>query len=150
MDTLLRKLRPRQRSTTWPLEGLLIEPEVSPSPATKAETETPPPSKCCLVVIEEETGDGKHSSDGTFSIPANSRICNQDNLFLGPVPKYLVLGMVHHKGFTGKRNLSPSNFIHNNVEYLSLCQDSRQIPAKAFQPHFGQGILVREFYNMFI
>ncbi|KAI3373848.1 hypothetical protein L3Q82_022430 [Scortum barcoo] len=25
----------------------------------------------------------------TLSIPANSRICNQDNLFLGPVPKYL-------------------------------------------------------------
>ncbi|KAI3356713.1 hypothetical protein L3Q82_003311 [Scortum barcoo] len=50
----------------------------------------------------------------TFSIPANSRICNQDNLFLGPIPKYLVLGMVHHEAFTGKRNLSPFNFIHND------------------------------------
>ncbi|KAI3374106.1 hypothetical protein L3Q82_005924 [Scortum barcoo] len=86
----------------------------------------------------------------TFSIPANSRICNQDNLFLGPVPKYLVLGMVHHEAFTGKRNLSPFNFIHNDVEYLALCQDGRQVPAKAFQPQFGQGISVREFYNMFI
>ncbi|KAI3366332.1 hypothetical protein L3Q82_000496 [Scortum barcoo] len=84
-----------------------------------------------------------HVTVKTFSIPANSRICNQDNLFLGPVPKYLVLGMVHHEAFTGKRNLSPFNFIHNDVEYLALCQDGRQVPAKAFQPQFGQGISVR-------
>ncbi|KAI3358978.1 hypothetical protein L3Q82_015360 [Scortum barcoo] len=54
------------------------------------------------------------------------------------------------EAFTGKRNLSPFNFIHNDVEYLALCQDGRQVPAKAFQPQFGQGISVREFYNMFI
>ncbi|KAI3356498.1 hypothetical protein L3Q82_017703 [Scortum barcoo] len=49
-----------------------------------------------------------------------------------------------------EKNLSPFNFIHNDVEYLSLCQDGRHVPAKAFQPQYGQGILVREFYNMFI
>ncbi|KAI3353894.1 hypothetical protein L3Q82_005101 [Scortum barcoo] len=49
-----------------------------------------------------------------------------------------------------EKNLSPFNFIHNDVEYLALCQDGRQVPAKAFQPQFGQGISVREFYNMFI
>lgn len=58
--------------------------------------------------------------------------------------------MVHHKAFTGKRNLSPFNFIHNNVEYLSLCQDSRQIPAKVFKPQFNNGQSVREFYDMFL
>ncbi|KAI3375744.1 hypothetical protein L3Q82_004042 [Scortum barcoo] len=50
----------------------------------------------------------------------------------------------------GARITSPFNFIHNDVEYLALCQDGRQVPAKAFQPQFGQGISVREFYNMFI
>ncbi|TKS65887.1 hypothetical protein D9C73_028356 [Collichthys lucidus] len=86
----------------------------------------------------------------TYSIPANSRICNQENLFLGAMPKYVVLGMVHHEAFTGRRDLSPFNFVHNNVEYLALCQDGRQVPAKAFQPQFNQGSSVREFYNMFI
>ncbi|XP_070687502.1 uncharacterized protein F54H12.2-like [Pempheris klunzingeri] len=85
----------------------------------------------------------------TYSIPANSRICNQENLFLGSMPKYVVLGMVHHEAFTGRRNLSPFNFIHNDVEYLALCRDGKQVPAKAFQPNFEQGISVREFYNMF-
>ncbi|TWW54774.1 hypothetical protein D4764_0109560 [Takifugu flavidus] len=57
----------------------------------------------------------------TYSIPANSRVCNQENLFLGSIPKYVVLGM-----------------------------DGRQVPAKAFQPDFNNGVSVREFYNMFL
>ena len=85
----------------------------------------------------------------TYSIPENSRICNQENLFLGAIPKYVILGMVHHDAFTGRRDLSPFNFKHNNVEYLALCQDGRQVPAKAFQPQFDQGNSVREFYHMF-
>ncbi|XP_071402891.1 uncharacterized protein F54H12.2-like [Centroberyx affinis] len=85
----------------------------------------------------------------TYSIPQNSRICNQENLFLGTMPKYLVLGMVNHEAFTGRNDLSPFNFIHNDVEYMALCQDGRQVPAKAFQPQFNNNQSVREFYNMF-
>lgn len=85
----------------------------------------------------------------TYSIPENSRICNQENLFLGAMPKYVVLGMVHHDAFTGRRDLSPFNFRHNDVEYLALCQDGRQVPTKAFQPQFDRGNSVREFYHMF-
>lgn len=85
----------------------------------------------------------------TYSIPENSRICTQENLFLGAIPKYLVLGMVHHEAFTGRRDLSPFNFRHMDVEYMALCKDGRQLPAKAFQPQFNNGISVREYYNMF-
>lgn len=86
----------------------------------------------------------------TYSIPENSRVCSQENLFLGSIPKYVVLAMVNHESFTGRRDLSPFNFLHNDVEYLALCQDGRQIPAKAFQPHFNNHISVREFYNLFL
>ena len=85
----------------------------------------------------------------TYSIHENSRICNQENLFLGTIPKYVILEMVHHDAFTGRRDLSPFNFKHNDVEYLALCQDGRQVPAKAFQPQFDRGNSVREFYHMF-
>ncbi|TWW53983.1 hypothetical protein D4764_0287180 [Takifugu flavidus] len=78
------------------------------------------------------------------------RVCNQENLFLGSIPKYVVLGMVHHEAFTGRRDLSPFNFRHYDIEYLALCQDGRQVPAKAFQPDFNNGVSVREFYNMFL
>ncbi|KAL7389077.1 hypothetical protein ABVT39_026128 [Epinephelus coioides] len=65
------------------------------------------------------------------------------------MPKYIVLAMVNHEAFTGKSDLSPFNFAHNDVEYLALCQDARQVSAKAFQPQFNHGLSVREFYNMF-
>ncbi|XP_072768640.1 uncharacterized protein F54H12.2 [Nerophis lumbriciformis] len=85
----------------------------------------------------------------TYSIPENSRVCTQENLFLGTMPKYIVLGMVNHEAFTGRRDLSPFNFQHFNAEYVTLCQAGKQIPSKAFQPQFNQGASVREFYNMF-
>lgn len=65
------------------------------------------------------------------------------------MPKYLILGAVNHEAFMGKSNLNPFNFIHNDAEYLALCQDGRQIPAKAFQQQFNIKQSVREFYNMF-
>uniref|UniRef100_A0A1A8NQ47 Uncharacterized protein n=2 Tax=Nothobranchius rachovii TaxID=451742 RepID=A0A1A8NQ47_9TELE len=85
----------------------------------------------------------------TYSIPQNSRICNLENLFLGAIPKYIVLGLVDHEAYTGRRDLSPFNFRHMNVEYLALSRDGKQIPSKAFQPTFYQGTSVREFYNLF-
>ena len=37
----------------------------------------------------------------TFSIPGGSRICSQENLFLGPLPRYMVIGLVDHTSNTG-------------------------------------------------
>ena len=86
----------------------------------------------------------------TFSIPVGSRICSQENLFLGPLPRYVVIGLVDHASNTGSLNKKPFNFQHFNAEYVALCQDGRQVPAKAFQPQFNNNISVREFYNLFL
>ncbi|KAK2812298.1 hypothetical protein Q5P01_000040 [Channa striata] len=85
----------------------------------------------------------------TFSIPATSRICSQENLFFGTLPNYVVLGLVNHETFTGRSNLNPFNFIHCDLEYLAICQDGCQIPAKPFQPQFENNLSVREYYNLF-
>lgn len=68
-----------------------------------------------------------HVNVKTYSIPENSQICNQDNLFLCTMPKYIVLGIGNHEAFTGKNELSPFSFIHNDVEYMALCQDGWQV-----------------------
>lgn len=85
----------------------------------------------------------------TYSIPENSRVCTQENLFLGVFPKYVVIALLNHNAFTGTRDLNPFDFNHFDMEYLALCKDGRQIPAKAFQPNFNQGNSVREYYNLF-
>ncbi len=54
----------------------------------------------------------------TYSIPENSCICNEENLFLGTMPKYVV-GHGEPQSFTGKRDPSTISFFHNEIKYLS-------------------------------
>ena len=86
----------------------------------------------------------------TFSIPVGSRICSQEILFLCPLPRYMVIGLVDHASNTGSLNKNPFNFQHFNAAYVALCQDGRQVPAKAFQPQFNNNIYVRKCYNLFL
>ncbi|XP_039597116.1 uncharacterized protein F54H12.2-like [Polypterus senegalus] len=83
-----------------------------------------------------------------FSMPAGIRVCNQKNLFLGQLPKYVVIGIVDNEAFSGSSTRNPFNFKHNDVEFLALYMDSEQIPAKPFQPDFASGYSAREYYNL--
>lgn len=78
----------------------------------------------------------------TYSIPQGSRIWPQENLFLGTLLCYVVIGMVDRMAFTSAYHLNLFNFRHADWECLALNQDSRQIPAKAFQPQFDQNLYV--------
>lgn len=42
-----------------------------------------------------------------YTLPAQSRVCSQDNLFLGRLPRYLVIGLVNHAAYVGARNRNP-------------------------------------------
>lgn len=83
-----------------------------------------------------------------FSIPAGSRVCNQENLFLGTLPKSVVLAMVDNDAFTGSYNKNPFAFKHYDLEFLALYVDGHQYPSKPLQPEYGSGSAVREFYQL--
>ncbi|XP_072555006.1 uncharacterized protein [Paramormyrops kingsleyae] len=85
-----------------------------------------------------------------YTLPAQSRVCPQDNLFLGNLPRYIVLGIVDHTAFVGTRNRNPFRFQHCDLEFLSLSVNGRHIPSKPFQPDFNARQSVREFYNLFL
>ena len=86
----------------------------------------------------------------TFSLPAGSRICTQENLFLGPLPKTLIFGMVDNDAFSGAYNKNPFNFKHYDTEFIALYVDGTQYPAKPFQPNFQSGNVVREYYSLIL
>lgn len=44
-----------------------------------------------------------------FSVPVGSRICNQENIFLGTLPKSVVVAMVDNDAYTGHLNKNPFN-----------------------------------------
>ncbi len=47
-----------------------------------------------------------------FSIPAGSRVSNQENLFLGTLPKSIILAMTENSAFSGAYNKKPLCFLN--------------------------------------
>ncbi|XP_067406036.1 uncharacterized protein F54H12.2-like [Emydura macquarii macquarii] len=83
-----------------------------------------------------------------FSIPAGSRVSNQENLFLGQLPKTLVLGFVDNDAFSGNYAKNPFHFKHYDINFVALYVDGEQIPTKPLQPDFEAGRCVREYMNL--
>ncbi|XP_066506087.1 uncharacterized protein F54H12.2-like [Hoplias malabaricus] len=83
-----------------------------------------------------------------FSIPAGTRVSNQENLFLGTLPKSMIIAMVDNDAFTGAYNKNPFAFKHYNLEFLAVYLDGQQFPAKPHQPDFHTGSAVREFFQL--
>ncbi|XP_053323790.1 uncharacterized protein F54H12.2-like [Spea bombifrons] len=95
------------------------------------------------------TGNAKYAiervSMKVFSVPTGSRVCNQENLFLGQIPKFVILAFVDNEAFSGAYDRNPLCFKHNNVNFAALYLDGEQIPAKPFQPDFEHFNAVREY-----
>ncbi|KAK2834689.1 hypothetical protein Q7C36_015390 [Tachysurus vachellii] len=72
------------------------------------------------------------------------------NLFLGPLPKNIIFGMVDNDAFSGSYNKNPFNFKHYDAEFVALYVDGTQYPAKPFQPDFQSDNAVREFYSLIL
>ncbi|XP_060100311.1 uncharacterized protein F54H12.2-like [Heteronotia binoei] len=83
-----------------------------------------------------------------FSIPAESRVSNQENLFWGQLPKLLVIGLVDNKSFSGAHNKNPFNFKHYDINFFALYLDGEQVPTKPLQPDFEGGNCVREYMQL--
>lgn len=84
----------------------------------------------------------------TLSLPVGARVSNQENLFLGTLPKSIILGMVDNDAFSGSYDKNPFAFNHYDLEYLAIYVDGQQLPAKPLQPDFDEGGAVREYYQL--
>ncbi|XP_040263300.1 uncharacterized protein F54H12.2-like [Bufo bufo] len=83
-----------------------------------------------------------------YSIPSGTRITNQENLFLGQLPKTVIIGFVENEAFSGSYNRNPLCFHHYDVNQASLYLDGQQIPARPFQPNFETESAVREYASL--
>ena len=84
----------------------------------------------------------------TFSIPAGTRVCNQENLYIGQIPKFVIIAFVDNEGYTGSYTRNPFNFENYDTEFISLYADGQSFPAKPFQPLFQRGQYTREYYQL--
>ncbi|XP_048350043.1 uncharacterized protein F54H12.2-like [Sphaerodactylus townsendi] len=83
-----------------------------------------------------------------FSIAAGTRVSNVDNLFLGQLPKQLVLALVDNDSFSGEYTKNPFNFKHYNVNFVALYVDGEQTPLKPLQPDYEVGTHAREYMSL--
>ncbi|XP_069832127.1 uncharacterized protein F54H12.2-like [Dendropsophus ebraccatus] len=80
-----------------------------------------------------------------YSIPAGTRITNHENLFLGQIPKTVILGFVDNEAFSGSYQRNPLCFHHYNINHAALYLDGQQIPARPFQLNFEAELAIREY-----
>ena len=75
---------------------------------------------------------------------------NQENLFLGQLPKRLVIGCVAHEVYSCHYSKNPFNFAHYDLNFMALYVDGQQTPAKPLPPNFSGVIYSRSYVNLFI
>ncbi|XP_069478476.1 uncharacterized protein F54H12.2-like [Ambystoma mexicanum] len=83
-----------------------------------------------------------------FSVPACSRVASQDNLFLGQLPKIIVIGFVDNTAFSGDYASNPFNFKYYRINYAALFKDGVVIPAKPYSHSFQNKNTVREYLGL--
>jgi hypothetical protein len=84
-----------------------------------------------------------------ITLPANILNKTIDNIYIGLLPKRIIIGMVRNTAFNGSYRTNPYNFEHFNLNFLSLYIDSIQIPSKPFTPDFGNELFMREYNSLF-
>ena len=82
-------------------------------------------------------------------LPQGQKSFTHDNLFLGQLPKRIVLGLVDNRAFNGDISLNPYNFQHCNLNYLAVHLDGQQVPWAPLQPLFSGSSYIRAFYTQF-
>ena len=65
-----------------------------------------------------------------LTIPGGFGAFNPDNIFLGRIPKRLVLGLVDTEAYNGSYTANPFNFKHHNLSQVGVYVDGEQIPRK--------------------
>ena len=75
----------------------------------------------------------------TFSIPAGNTSSVKENLFVGKLPRRLVIANVLSEAYNGKLSLNPFNFQHFGLNYLCVYVDGERYPNKPLEPNFTTG-----------
>ena len=79
-------------------------------------------------------------------VPTGNMNYVQDNMFLGQMPKRLVIGYVDSNALNGIITKNLFNFKHY---ILALNVDGKQIPSKPLQPDFSNDGYTRSYMGLY-
>ena len=84
-----------------------------------------------------------------YSIAQGAMSHTHENLFLGTLPKRIILWCVDNDAFNGTFEKNPFHAKNNAIKFLAIYVDGRQVPAKPLQPNFETGQYIRSYVNLF-
>ena len=74
-----------------------------------------------------------------LAIPQGFQSFVKDNIFLGQLPKRVVIGMVHNESFAGTISRNPYNFEHFGVNFMQLYTDGEPVVGKPLRLNIEDG-----------
>ncbi|XP_066297290.1 uncharacterized protein F54H12.2-like [Branchiostoma lanceolatum] len=84
-----------------------------------------------------------------ITVPRGHLTTSTDNVFLGQIPRRVVVTLVENTAFQGSYATNPFNFHHFNLNYIGLNIDGETVPHKALTPSFAEGAFVKSYYTLF-
>ena len=84
------------------------------------------------------------------TVPSGKMNYIQDNMFLGQLPKRLIIGCVDSNALNGTITKNHFDFKHYNINFVALNMDGRQIPAEPLQPNFENEGYIRSYMGLYI
>ncbi|XP_064635795.1 uncharacterized protein F54H12.2-like [Lineus longissimus] len=86
----------------------------------------------------------------TFSVNAGTQTVTRDNVYLGQVPRRVIVFMTDNAALVGAKNKNPFNLKHNNLNFISVEANSRTYPAQPLTPSFGtNNRYIRSYMTLF-
>ena len=85
-----------------------------------------------------------------YSVPAGNMSFVQDNIFIGQMPKRIIVACVDNDAFNGNYKKSPFEFQHYSINFISAYVDGQPMPHNPLQPDFGKNNFVRSYHNLFL
>ena len=70
-------------------------------------------------------------------------------MFLGQMPKRLIIGCVESSALNGNITKNPFNFQHFKINFVALNVDGKQIPTKPLQPDFVGDGYIRSYMGLY-
>ena len=73
----------------------------------------------------------------------------KDNIFLGQLPKRVVITMVDTNAYSGAFNLNPYNYEHMDVNFMQLYTDGEPVRSKPLQPNIEDGDYLQSYETLY-
>jgi hypothetical protein len=91
------------------------------------------------------------SSVKVFSLSQGEQTSTINNVFLGQLPKRLVLGLVADSAYSGSYPANGLEFKHYSLEQLAIYRNGQSFPSRPLTPDFddNQGLFIRSYHSIF-